>query len=62
MKASGIVEINNCPYESGFEVARVVANQLWHFGTYESLDKAEEVARELGEDAIVTVIPRKSGG
>ena len=50
----GKVIINNCDSKAtGFEVARVVDNALWHYGTYPTADKAFEVAEDLGDNAIV---------
>lgn len=53
MTEKGLVEINNCPHGSGMVVARVVAGELWYYGRYETPERAKEVARELGENAIV---------
>lgn len=54
MNRFGKVIINNCDSNAtGFEVARVVDNVLWHYGTYDSAEKAYEVAEDLGEYAIV---------
>lgn len=59
MTGKGLVEINNCPYDSGIAVVRVVAGKLWYFGRYETPERAEDVARELGDDAIVVRLDGK---
>ena len=53
MVRSGVATINNCGDAKGVEVARVCANELWHYGTYNDLKRAREVAKELGDNAIV---------
>lgn len=58
MEGSAIIKINNMPSHTltyPYVVVRVVDNQAWFFGNY-PLDRALEVARELGEDALVTEV------
>ena len=48
------IVINNCgPDNEGWEVARLTEDGFYHFGTYETAEKAAAVAEELGEGAIV---------
>lgn len=52
---SYVTAIKNLPEhkKEGFVVARVVDNDLWYYGTYETKKKASEVAKELGFNAVV---------
>lgn len=49
------VNILNLPKEpkEGYVVARVVDTELWYYGTYETEERAREVALELGNGIIV---------
>lgn len=51
--AKAEVIINNTKNTQGFEVAQISNGELWHFGTYSTEERAREVVRELGGDAIV---------
>lgn len=44
------VRVNNLPdaKKAGFMVVRQGARELWYYGTYETEDKAKEVALEIG--------------
>ena len=54
MERCGRAVINNCFTKGeGWEVANVVNNKLYHWGLFSTQEKAEEVAYELGENAIV---------
>ena len=54
MTRIGEVVINNCgAAEEGWAVVRNDDGALWCWGVYETSDKASEVAKELGKDAIV---------
>lgn len=58
MTGIATLQINNMPshtLKEKYVVVRVVENQAWFFGNY-PLDRALEVARELGEDALVTEV------
>lgn len=54
----GIVEVNNTPdklREDGFMVVRYCENGLWYYGTYETKERAEEVAEEIGNGFVVEI-------
>ena len=51
--AKAEVIINNTKNTQGFEVAQISNGELWHFGTYSTEERAREVVRDLGGDAIV---------
>ena len=58
MTGIATLQINNMPSHTlthPHVVVRVVDNQAWYYGNY-PLDRALEVARELGEDALVTEV------
>ena len=58
MTGIATLQINNMPSHTltyPYVVVRVVSNEAWYFGNY-PLDRALEVARELGEDALVTEV------
>ncbi len=60
MMAIAEVVINNInDVHEGYEVARVCAGELWHYGTYPTEDRAKEVARELGDNAIIAKLTGK---
>lgn len=54
--------INNLPREDlyGFMVARLCHSEskpeLWYYGTYESEERANEVAMELGNGVVLEVL------
>ena len=52
VKRKAEFEIHNCSYRNGYVVARVVANQLWFYGTYDTEERAKEVAKMIGENAV----------
>ena len=49
------VTVNNLPdYElRKYIVARYEAQELWFYGTYDDLEKAESVAKEIGNGLVV---------
>ena len=52
--------VNNCPFsiirsEDRVMVARLVDSELWFYGLYATWDKAEEVAKELGNGVVLEV-------
>lgn len=52
------VAVNNCPEKelgTGYMVARLVDSNLWYFGHYNSMDRAAEVAVELGNGVILGI-------
>ena len=53
IKRAEVAIINCCETDNIWEVARIDDGALWHFGTYETFERAEAVAEELGEGAIV---------
>ena len=58
MTGIATLQINNMPSNTltyPHVVVRVVDNEAWYYGNY-PLDRALEVARELGEDALVTEV------
>lgn len=50
--------IKNIPehYTLGFIVARLVETDLWYYGVYETQERAEEVAAELGNGVVMLAI------
>ena len=50
------VNVCNTPEDMNYDfiVARLDKNQLWYWGSYESEEKANEVAAKLG-DALVVI-------
>ena len=50
--------IHNIPehYTLGFIVARLVETDLWYYGVYETQERAEEVAAELGNGVVLLAI------
>lgn len=52
--------VKNCPLsiienEDNVMVARLVDSELWYYGTYATWERAEEVAKELGNGVILEV-------
>ena len=52
------VSYKNIPehYTLGFIVARLVDTDLWYYGVYETQERAEEVAAELGNGVVMLAI------
>ena len=53
--------VNNVPLgvimsEYNFMVARLVENDLWYYGLYETRDRAKEVAKELENGLVLEVV------
>lgn len=56
------VSIMNCPEQplkTGYLVARVVDSLLWYYGIYNTMDKAAEVAVELGNGIVMGFINKE---
>lgn len=52
IKAS--IYINNLSYgEEPYIVARLVANELWYYGRYDSMEQAEMVAAEFDNAVVI---------
>ena len=56
------VFVKNCPLsiienknEDNFMVARLVDSELWYYGLYAKWERAEEVAKELGNGVVLEV-------
>ncbi len=52
--------VNNCPVsiienEDKVMVTRLVDSELWFYGLYATWDRAEEVAKELGNGVVLEV-------
>lgn len=52
--------VKNCPIsiirsESTVMVARLVDSELWYYGLYDTWERAEEVAKELGNGIVFEV-------
>ena len=52
--------VKNCPVsiienEDKVMVARLVDSELWYYGMYATWEKAEEVAKELGNGVVLEV-------
>lgn len=52
--------VKNCPLsiiknEDKVMVARLVDSELWFYGLYATWDRAEEVAKELGNGVVLEV-------
>lgn len=52
--------VNNCPLsiirsEDNVMVASLVDSELWYYGLYATWERAEEVAKELGNGVILEV-------
>ena len=52
--------VNNCPVdiienEDNVMVARLVDSELWYYGMYATWERAEEVAKELGNGVVLEV-------
>lgn len=52
--------VKNCPMsiirrDDTIMVARLVDSELWYYGMYATWDKAEEVAKELGNGVVLEV-------
>ena len=53
--------VKNCPVsvignEDNVMVARLVDSELWYYGMYATWERAEEVAKELGNGVVLEVI------
>ncbi len=53
--------VKNCPVsiienENNVMVARLVDSELWYYGMYATWERAEEVAKELGNGVVLEVI------
>ena len=56
----GDLLVNNCPVniiesEDVVMVARLVDSELWYYGMYATWERAEEVAKELGNGVVFEV-------
>lgn len=52
--------VKNCPVsiiesEDNVMVARLVDSELWYYGMYTTWERAEEVAKELGNGVVLEV-------
>ena len=52
--------VKNCPVsiiknENKVMVARLVDSELWYYGMYATWERAEEVAKELGNGVVLEV-------
>ena len=52
--------VKNCPVdiienEDNVMVARLVDSELWYYGMYATWERAEEVAKELGNGVVLEV-------
>ena len=52
--------VKNCPVsiirnEDNILVARLVDSELWYYGMYATWERAEEVAKELGNGVVLEV-------
>ena len=52
--------VKNCPVsiienEDKVMVARLVDSELWYYGMYETWERAQEVAKELGNGVVLEV-------
>ena len=52
--------VKNCPIsaignEDNVMVVRLVDSELWYYGMYATWERAEEVARELGNGVVLEV-------
>lgn len=52
--------VKNCPVsiiksEDNIMVARLVDSELWYYGMYATWERAEEVAKELGNGVVLEV-------
>ena len=52
--------VKNCPLsiirsEDNVMVARLVDSELWYYGMYATWERAEEVAKELGNGVVLEV-------
>jgi len=52
--------VKNCPLsiirsESTVMVARLVDAELWYYGLYDTWERAEEVAKELGNGVVFEI-------
>jgi hypothetical protein len=56
-KIIATVKINNLPDydDAGFMVVRQDDGELWYYGTYETEERAKEVAIEIGNGAVIEV-------
>ena len=58
--------VKNCPIDiigsdSTVMVARLVDNELWYYGLYNTWERAEEVAKELGNGVVFEIDTEKEG-
>lgn len=58
--------VKNCPVsiiesESTVMVARLVDNELWYYGLYNTWERAKEVAKELGNGVVFEIDTEKEG-
>ena len=54
--------IMNCPdkeFKTGYLVARLVESVLWYYGTYDTMDKAAEVAVEIGNGVVMGIVRKE---
>ena len=56
--------VKNCPVsiigsESTVMVARLVDGELWYYGLYDTWERAEEVAKELGNGVVFEIDTEK---
>lgn len=59
--------VKNCPVsiienEDKVMVARLVDSELWFYGLYATWDRAEEVAKELGNGVVLEVETEDTDG
>lgn len=58
--------VKNCPIDiigsdSTVMVARLVDNELWYYGLYDTWERAKEVAKELGNGVVFEIDTEKEG-
>jgi hypothetical protein len=58
--------VKNCPIDiigsdSTVMVARLVDGELWYYGLYDTWERAEEVAKELGNGVVFEIDTEKEG-
>lgn len=59
--------VKNCPVdiienEDNVMVARLVDSELWYYGMYATWERAEEVAKELGNGVVLEVETEDTDG
>jgi len=54
------VSVMNCPNElrTGYMVVRLVETLLWYYGLYDTIDRAEMAATELGNGFVIGIIQK----